>query len=165
MDFIIDFQGFTDNSNNFIFKECAITSTDYFFIQHWVIAPPYDFYTLSRQKRKDAIWLQLNFHGMKWEDGGIKYDSFLRELKHLCSKANRIFVKGCSKRIWLKNILKSDIIDLDEAHVPRLKDLMQSSFLPVPRCFYHCQDKNHICALNNAFKLKLWLLTNNHVFK
>lgn len=165
MDIIVDFQAFKDNCNNFIVKECAVTSPDYCFIQHWIIAPPYDFYTLSSQKRKEAIWLQLNYHGLKWSDGGIKYSVFLNELQKVCSKGIRIFAKGSDKCDWLKVILNTNIIDLEGFNVPRFKALMQTTYIPVLRCFYHCKDKKRICALTNAYKLKLWVVANSHVFQ
>lgn len=164
MDIIVDFQAFKDNCNKFIVKECAVTSPDYPFFQHWIIASPYDIYTLTSHRRKEAIWLQLNYHGIKWSDGGIKYSAFIKELQKVCSNGTRVFGKGSEKCNWLKDILNINIVNLEEFNVTRFKNLIQTTYMPVLRCFYHCKDKKHICALTNAYKLKLWMVANSHVF-
>lgn len=51
----MDFQAFTDNNNGFIIKECAVISIDNAFVEHWVVAPPYSFYDLNKQKEKQPF--------------------------------------------------------------------------------------------------------------
>lgn len=162
MDIIIDCQAYKDNLNNFIIKECAVTTPDYCFIHHWVIAAPYDFYRLSKQKRKKAIWLH---HGLKWCDGHIKYNDFLKELRHICSGSSRIFAKGKEKCEFLTGILGLSVIGMDNYWAPCIKTLLQDTYLPVWRCFYHSKHKKHVCALANAYKLKFWMMTNKHVLQ
>lgn len=164
MDIIIDFQAFKDNDNNFVVKECAITTTDYCFIHHWVIAPPYDFYKLSTQKRREATWLQLNGHGLKWCDGRIRYGEFIKELRHMCAKKSRVFSKGREKCEFLTGILGVSVIAMDNYGIPSIKTLMQDTYIPLLRCFYHNKHKKNICALTNAYKLMLWCTTNKQVF-
>lgn len=164
MDIVIDFQAFKDNYNEFIVKECAVVAIDGSFIEHWVVAPPYEFLVLKKDKRREAVWVKQNYHGLSWGDGGISYQAFQDELRQVCFEVSRVFVKGKEKAEFLKTLLKSNIINLEEYNTPRLKKLMLNSYLPVLRCFRHCKHKKYICALSNADKLKMWVITNNHVF-
>lgn len=164
MDIVLDFQAFKDNNNEFIIKECAVVAIDGSFVEHWVIAPPYEFYMLKKEKRREAVWVKQNYHGLSWGDGGISYKAFQDELRQVCSDVCRVFVKGNEKAEFLKTLVKKDVINLEDYNTPRLKRLMFNSYLPVLRCFRHCKDKKYICALSNADKLKLWIITNNHVF-
>jgi len=66
MDIVVDFQAFKNNNNEFIIKECAVVDIDYSFIEHWVVAPPSDFYELTRERRKAAVRLGINHHGLGW---------------------------------------------------------------------------------------------------
>lgn len=157
MDIIVDFQAYKDNSNNFVIKECAVTTPNYCFIHHWVIAPPHNFYNLSKDRRKEAIWLQLNHHGLKWSDGHIKYRDFLNELRVICSEKSRVLAKGREKCDFLTAVLGVSVIDLEIYGAPSIKTPLQDTYLPVLRCFYHCKHNKHACALTNAFKLKIWV--------
>ena len=85
MELVLDFQGFKDNENGFVIKECAVLAVDNGFMENWIVSPPYDFYTLTKEKRKEASWLKINHHGLKWDDGVIAYETFLKELKFACS--------------------------------------------------------------------------------
>jgi hypothetical protein len=165
MDVIIDFQAFKDNNNEFVIKECAVVAVDNSFVEHWVVAPPYEFHVLKKDKRREAVWIKQNHHGLSWSDGGISYKSFQDELRLVCCDVSRVFVKGKEKTEFIKGLLKNAvIINLEDYNTPRLKRLMLNSYLPVLRCFRHCKHKNYICALSNADKLKMWVITNNHVF-
>lgn len=164
MDIILDFQAFKDNNNDFIIKKCAVVAIDGSFVEHWIVAPPYEFYMLKKDKRREAVWVKQNYHGLSWGDGGISYGAFQDELKQVCSDVRRVFVKGKEKTEFLKTLLKNDVINLEDYNTPRLKKLMFNSYLPVLRCFRHCKHKKYICALSSADKLKLWVITNNHVF-
>lgn len=164
MDVVIDFQAFKDNCNEFIIKECAVVSIDGSFVEQWVVAPPYEFHCLKKEKRREAVWVKQNYHGLSWGDGGISYQAFQDELRLVCSGVNRVFVKGKEKSEFLKTLLKNHIVNLEEYNTPRLKKLMFNSYLPVLRCFHHCKHKSYICALTNADKLKIWVIANSHVF-
>lgn len=134
------------------------------YVEHWIVAPPYEFYMLKKDKRREAVRVKQNYHGLSWGDGGISYGAFQDELKQVCSDVRRVFVKGTEKTEFLTTLLKNDVINLEDYNTPRLKKLMFNSYLPVLRCFRHCKHKKYICALSSADKLKLWVITNNHVF-
>lgn len=118
----------------------------------------------EKEKRREAVWVKQNYHGLSWGGGGISYQAFQDELRLVCSGVNRVFVKGKEKSECLKTLLKNHIVNLEEYNTPRLKKLMFNSYLPVLRCFHHCKHKSYICALTNADKLKIWVIANSHVF-
>lgn len=165
MDIVVDFQAFRNNFNQYIIKECAVVDVDGSFVENWLVAPPYNFYNLSKAKRKESVWLTLNYHGLKWDDGGLCYSSFLDELRTLCKDAQNIFVKGKEKADYLQSILNRNVTDLERYNAPSLKELLKTSKIPLLRCYRHSKQKQYFCALTNVEKLKLWVVTNNHVFR
>jgi hypothetical protein len=165
MDIVVDFQAFTDNNNQFVIKECAVISVDHSFVEHWIVAPPYSFYDLKKEKRREAVWLKLNHHGLRWDDGGIDYNTFIKELRNVCCGARRIFAKGRQKCAFIEKVLHKEVTDLEEFGAPTLKSFMQTLNPSVLRCFRHLKHKKFICALTVAEKLKFWILNNYHVFK
>jgi len=104
MDVVVDIQAFIDNNNCFIVKECAVVSVDGSFVEHWIVAPPYDFYELNKKKRQETVWLRLNHHGLRWDDGGIEYRTFIDNLKSVCFGTRRVFAKGREKCLFKKFI-------------------------------------------------------------
>lgn len=164
MDIVVDFQGFTDNNNKFVIKECAVLSVDHSFVEHWIVRPPYGFYELTKQKRKEAVWLKSNHHGLRWDDGGIQYHNFIEDLRNVCCGVRQIFAKGKEKCATLKFILCREVIDLGELNTPSLKSLMKGVHPLGLRCFRHCKNKRHVCSLSIVDKLRSWILNNGQVF-
>jgi len=160
----VDVQGFCGNGNQFVVKECAVLSTTNPHVQHWIVAPPYDFYDLTKPKRKTASWIKNNHLGLAWSDGGVEYNQFATDLRAVCYEASRVFVKGEEKTAFIAQLLNTEVVDVGDHGAPQLKTLMRCANVPVLRCLRHCKDKNTVCALSVADKLKYWINSNYHVF-
>lgn len=147
---IIDVQGFKQKKNNqFILKELAILTSGNQ-VQHYIFKPPFPYKDLTLAEKKQVRWLQHNFHGFRWDDGDIPYHS-------ICGVADRllrdkiIYVKGCEKIQWLKQIFGNKLIiyDAEEEGCPKLTTEDESE----PSCIVHKGQ----CALKNVFIIRKFL--------
>ena len=157
MEIVIDFQGFKDNNNEFIIKELAVRPLNRKFAIHKIVLPPFEYETLDYEKRKEVQWLYLFYHGLQWDSGSEPYDTMLYELKELCYFCKKIYVKGEEKAHFLRALLQREVIELGALGCPSVKEL-SSEYL----CVFHREKKNnnYVCALDNAYKLKTWILGN-----
>ena len=106
MDLILDFQGFKDNSNQFIIKELALISRDGTFVQHWVVKSTFKYLELDLQRQKSAYWITKYFHGLTWNSGDVT----VQDLHYLLAdilKDSCVFIKGKRKPITFKNIFQA----------------------------------------------------------
>lgn len=156
-DFIIDIQAFKNNNNGLLIKECAVLTTTGEEIHHWIILPPFDYYELTKNKRKKNKWLTLNHHEIDCNDGSISYQLFLRQLKLCFLKAKNIFVKDKEKTVLLNSISKREVLNLEDIGVSSLKTMRTTPGYPLLQCQRHSMQEGYICALENACKLLHWL--------
>lgn len=152
---VIDVQGFKNHKNKFIFKEIAVLYNLREF-QHFVIKPPYDFSNLTKAEQRQANWLRDNYHGLKWNDGSISFNSVKKFLTSNVANS-KIFVKGDEKKIWVSKLLehKVPVYDLEKLGCPNLEALCHENST-VLRCLSHTGN----CALQNIFILRHFIDNN-----
>ena len=146
MDLILDFQGFKDNTNQFIIKELAIVSKDAKYFQHWTVKSPFSYWDLNIQQQKSCFWNTKYHHGLTWQMGDIT----IQELHFLLTDILKdccVFVKGKEKADYIQEHFPNCYV-MELTDFPSLKSLTK----PKIQCFYH-RDSKLSCALNNVFKL------------
>ena len=126
-------------------------------MENWIVSPPYDFYTLTKEKRKEASWLKINHHGLKWDDGVIAYDAFLKELKFVCSKAGIVYMKGREKCEFIRTLLNVHVVDLFDFGTPNLKNLLLDD--DSTSCYRHRY--HHVCSMRIVNCLRDWIFSND----
>ena len=148
--YVVDFQGFKDNNNEFIIKEFAICSVNGQFQEHWLIKSPYALEQLNIKQHRQYLWLVHNLHGINWEDGYIT----LHELFIILSKFRGLFlIKGLEKKLYLQKF-GFNVENLDSFDCPSLNILLISKTC----CFGHRYLRR--CALNNVINLAIWISQN-----
>ncbi|EFN77722.1 hypothetical protein EAI_08668 [Harpegnathos saltator] len=132
----VDLQGFMVEKR-FIVKEVAILKNGTI-LSHYIFTSPMPWHLLTRSNKSRAYWLTANHHGLRWEDGTVKYC----KAKHLVTAAvagdmydeledDAISMKGHEKRKCLLQLLddntKSSVIiktmDIDYDDMPSLQKL------------------------------------------
>lgn len=103
VEYIIDFQGFHDDGNNFIIKELSIQAIENVKLvgarDQYLFLPPFDFKHLSEKKKKQVRWLKRNLHGFSWNCGLQDYEELQSILNKLID-AKCIYVKGLEKKLF-----------------------------------------------------------------
>lgn len=141
MNLVLDVQCFKRENNKFIVKELA--GYDGERICHFVFKPPFPFNMLSNDLQKQAWWLTKNHHCIEWSSGSTPLHLFGNILQDLTEPADRVYVKGREKAIYLQQFISKSVIELCEE--PALSK-------NPPRCFYHLNNYC-MCALSNVFYL------------
>ena len=158
MDYVVDFQGFHDNGNNFILKELCIQSIENGKLvgarKQYLFLPPFDFRHLSDKKKKEVNYLKNRFHKFSWNCGLQDYDEVYSILKNL-NGAKCIYVKGSEKKQVLEKELNRRIIDLETLNCPSLSVLKQQDSFVIDCPFMH---NTRNCAVNNVYLLSRWVL-------
>ena len=158
MEFVLDFQGFKDENNDFIVKELAILSTDGERYELQLFQPPYAFNKLSKDLQKQVIWLEKQFHGLYWNSGHRDYKE-LKDVFEGIQISGTIYVKGLEKQRYAKKLLGDfnvNIINLEDMGCPSLSKLKQQMNPVVlkPCTFNHTMTN---CAYVNVYVLAFWL--------
>lgn len=161
MDIIIDIQGFRDAFDKFIPKEVAVVAINASFVGHWIMISPYPFGELPEKTRRENNWLSRNYHGLEWFDGEADPKYFTRQLQEIVRTVRCIYVRGSEKARYLRNLLCRNVYNLEEVSPPfkNLSDVSEGG----RRCAYHGfrTGMKFVCALQNAYKLKRWLVAQN----
>lgn len=141
MSVVFDVQGFKIENNKFIVKEfCAYDGVR---ICHYIFKAPFPWDLLPPPLQVQAKWLTDNYHAISWDSGFTPLHKFGSIIKDIADVADRIYVKGREKAVYLRNFTCKPIIELEEQ--PRLT--------PSPAtCFYHTKDIC-MCAMSNVFYL------------
>lgn len=152
---IVDVQGFKTEANKFVLKEIAILCSDK--LQMFLIKPPFPFYDLTKQERRQVAWIERN-RKICWGEGFIPYSNYqyliLDLLRDKC-----IYIKGLEKVLWLKNILNNNnVINLEDKGCPSLPSLYDQ--YKYSEDLYSCIYHSSICALKNVLCLKKWCSDN-----
>lgn len=155
----VDLQGFTNNEKVFFPKEIAVVSIDEArSTGHWILENHFPSSLFNAETRSRNRWLTRFHHGLRWCDGSAREKHVRNELLRLSKGAEKIYVRGECKRLYLHKFLKIEIVDLE-------RDILNPSFAKMPRigerCFYHSNkkfDDVHVCTLNNVLRLRQWLL-------
>ena len=161
-EYIVDFQAFKDDCNNFILKEISILSVHSNVSMHCIIKSPFDLEELSSKKQREVKWLTDYHHGIKWKAGYINPDDAIQSLLDTTEDASLILSKGSERTSFLKKVTKKPILNLDEIHCPPAK------FLPTVDSYFMCMLREHsmknirshgyVCSVLATFQYKTWYL-------
>ena len=158
MEYVLDFQGFKDENNDFIVKELAILSTDGEKYELQLFQPPYAFNKLSKDLQKQVIWLEKKFHGLYWSSGQREYNE-LKDVFEGLEISGTIYVKGVEKQKYVKHLLsnyKVNVVNLEDLGCPSLSMLKQQ-MNPIVLKPCHFNHTEYNCAYVNVYVLALWL--------
>lgn len=162
MDLIVDVQFCRDVNEKLIPKEVAILSLKENFLAHWIVSPPHSIKKLSNEVRKQNHWLLRNKHGLSWLDGGISQKNLRKSIRNISEHADRIFVRGKDKKTFMQEIVTNNIINLEEDdECPSLANLTWVNTYCIHHSTKFCY-LTYACALNNAAKLKLWVINKEN---
>lgn len=99
----IDVQGFKTNCNKFIAKEFCLVHGNFTF--HDIVKSKCSRRDLMTCYRRETQWVTYLHHGLDFNCGNITLDELVEHtLDHV--KGKRIYVKGCEKVEWVKDIYK-----------------------------------------------------------
>lgn len=156
MDYVIDIQGFYDKDDCFIAKEVAVVTLDKEYVGHWITAPAYVFTDLPRSVRAKNNWTTRHHHGLEWFEGDVGIRTLHANLRQITRAAGTIYTRGHEKAKYLQNVTAREIKNLEESDCPSFNDLPSSAQV----CLHHglLNRPELSCALNNAVKLKEWIL-------
>lgn len=158
MEFILDFQGFKNQNNEFIIKELAIISTDEQVYELQLFQPPYDLSKLPESVQKQVMWLEKYHHGLFWGTGFKEYNK-LKDVFKGVNISGKVYVKGTEKEKFVTELLsefKVKVINLEDLGCPSLNILRHQTQSSVMRaCVFNHSPIN--CAYMNVHILLQWL--------
>lgn len=156
MDYVIDIQGFYDKDDCFIAKEVAVIALDKAYIAHWITAPSHIFTDLPKSVRAKNNWATRHHHGLEWFEGDVPLRTLHANLRQITRTAGIIYTRGREKAKYLQSVTARQINNLEETNSPSFNDLSSSAEV----CLHHglLRRPELSCALNNAAKLKQWIL-------
>lgn len=136
----LDIQDYTLNRKKFIPKEVAMYDGNAG--SHYIFKPPFKFSALSTENKKQVMWLEKHYHGIKWSDGWVNLTELPNILFKDCSN-QLVYVKGFDKTKFIQNVAKN--CDIREYPFP--EPCLHKSNLR-PNCFNH--GSNTHCVISNA---------------
>lgn len=159
MEFILDFQGFKIEKNEFVIKELSIISTDGQFYELHLFQPPCEFDELSENVKKQIVWLEKHYHGLYWASG-LKEYSELKDIIKGMNISGKVYVKGVEKQKFISETLAdlpsaTTVINLEDLGCPKLSVLrkeLQPTFLK--SCSFNHNSNN--CAFVNCHAILQW---------
>lgn len=159
MEFMLDFQGFKNENNEFIIKELAIISTDEEVYELNLFRPPCGFHELAEKLKSQVIWLEKCFHGLYWNSGLKDYDELNDVFKSVFKMGGTIYVKGDEKRTYINGLLSAmavRVLNLEDFDCPSLPVLRETwKLYNVKSCpFNHTLE--HCAYYNVKLMLEWW---------
>ena len=146
-------------------EACVVDITTNSILLHHIAKPPCARDFLSPNKQRESYWVTKHWHGLEWDQGDIKYNTLLDELRTCLQHRSIIYVKGLEKKKFVLQFLVKndtmDVIDTLEIGCPALNKTSEPSANTVLRCDQH-KSAWHKCALANCSLLRAWL---NHYFE
>ena len=154
----MDMQGFKKPGNDFVLKELAFVSlNDEDEPVVHLFKPPFPWKRLTQKYNSENLWLELCYHGLSWNDGNIDYTDIGKLLQDALKDANRIFVIGEIKKLWLERF-KFKVTDITE---------MGYSSFKYPRSVTICTNHNGAhkttCARHNVKRTKKFYLDDSNM--
>lgn len=144
---ILDVQGFQiEDGKTFVVKELA--AYDGKKLNHCVFKPPFQYSFLSLPERRNVIWVEENYHGIRWQSGYTDLEHLSKIINEICTNYDIVYVKGKEKAILINSYLK----DKSVVEIPQDEEPSLSRFPGKPKCFAHFRTYSH-CALSNVFLL------------
>lgn len=139
---ILDIQGFIVNNNDFEPKELASYDSEHH-ISHFIFQQSRSYSSLSAKNRNTANFLSNSHHCIEWYSGFTPLSQFDAIVTQLSRTAMVVYVKGFEKAEFLRRIINTPIVQLDDSD-PSIK--LQ---LTKPMCPYHKRE-NAMCSLSNV---------------
>lgn len=151
---IIDVQGFKIHNNKFILKEIAVLLNDSEYIR-FLLKSPFHYSQLTRQEKTQVQWLQLNHHGLRWEDGSIKYKSAKNFILNHVNCGNIVYVKGIEKKKWVSAFIdyKTKVVNIEADGYSENFEELKQIYASREKCLTH----TGICAVENVFLINSYL--------
>lgn len=151
---LVDFQYCNGDNNTIFVKELAYmvgnSVTPHFFLFN----SPFDKRELTKETQKQNDYCKAYIHGLDWNDGDLAYTNVGNVLLPL-NNFKYIFVFGSAKKDFLLKYVDSIVINIE----------YQTSFSNLKNYSTCCplhKEKQYKCALNNLFKLFVFLEKNEH---
>ncbi|XP_043284952.1 uncharacterized protein [Venturia canescens] len=146
MEYLVDVQGF--QYHNFIVKELAVAplnSPDYPLV--FLFQPPTPWSEIPARYKGVNLWLERNYHRLRWSAGDVPYDEVENVLRSVLRDASTVYVKGEQKQRWLEQFgfNARDVVDCPS---------LRTSCKLAAACPHH--DSPH-CALRNVLLLRIYL--------
>lgn len=158
MEFILDFQGFKNENNEFIIKELAVLSTDEQVSEHLLFRPPYSYHKLPEKVKAQVSWLEKCFHGLSWNSGLKDFDVLNDVLKDVFKLGGTVYVKGSEKYKFIHGLLSGieiKVLDIEDFDCPGLPVLKKTWALSnVKSCPFNHSSEN--CAYYNVKLILEW---------
>lgn len=150
----MDVQGFQRPFGEFVLKQLAVISVSKEQTEPltFLFQPPYSWSCLPAKYKSINLWLERNFHGIRWSSGDVPYSDVGKILEASLKDARCVYVKGLEKKLWMENFMEKSklrIVNIEELGCPSLQKLQTSG------CPHH---RTQNCAVENAKLLKNWLL-------
>ncbi|KAF4529358.1 hypothetical protein B566_EDAN017370 [Ephemera danica] len=115
-----------------------------------LLKSPCLFEHLAEKYKKTATWLTKNYHNLYWNEGVVQLNTFLDQLSFVSSSVETVYVKGCKKAKYIKNILQNpqiEIIDFKNGN----KVSKNCEFNSLPYCKKHNVCFKKVCSRKNAY--------------
>lgn len=151
---LVDFQYVNGDNNRIFIKELAYMMGSSVVPHYFLFNSPFDIRELSKETQTQNENCKTHIHGLDWDHGDLEYTTVGNVLSPL-NNFKYIFVFGIVKKDFLEKYLKSTIINLEN----------QICFSNLNNYFTNCPlhtDKRYKCALNNLFKIFVYMEKNEH---
>jgi len=151
---VVDLQFSLGNDKQNFIKELAILEKGSLIPTVYHFKPPYPAEELCQEVRYTNQYCENKINGLKWGSGLVEYLDVKCILKHYLEPAEKIYVKGEQKKLFLEKYIDSaKIEDLSRVLPPLEKiDNFKTS------CPIHLSNHNFRCAVKNCFNVYMYLL-------
>lgn len=126
-------------------KELAVYDGEQ--LSHYIFKPPCAFRDLSDSCKKQIVWLENNYHGLKWSRGFTPLSEISRILRDKCF-GRTVLVKGLEKTNFIHKF-RCGALSICEC--PFTYPALHTLYLS-PACQFHTVPYDH-CAITNVLIL------------
>jgi hypothetical protein len=164
--FVIEIQGFRDNSGAFVLKEVAIKPVFGDRVTHHsVVRSEEPWKNLNADRRREANYNFSFTHGISWDDGNTDLKRSMQLMRIFTSGADHLWSKGFEKCQVLEKILRRTVYNLDSVNCPKSSELpynnaFEECTLPVHKPISEGQGPPYKCAKVQAQQYAKWLKNN-----
>ena len=155
--FVVDFQAFKNNENEFILKELCIVGVRSNICVHVIIKSDVEFSSLSAKAKRSVEYLTNYYRKIDFADGYVSALDARRLILDTIPHGSLVYVKGSEKANHLRSIccVGTKIIDLDAFLCPHPIDLnMRGLHCPFYR---HKFDYTCVCSFRKAKVFQRWV--------
>ena len=146
---ILSFSG-SDYRRSYIVKELSVVDLWALTSDSWIFSPPY-----FSDRQPSNLWLEKNFHGMRWSDGVIPYSNLSPILNLYTRRYDNIYVQGGCKIKTLTSFISGHIVNLKSLGCPSVQTLPRPTNT---NCLFHTNAvQGFRCAKSQAMALSTWI--------